>query len=775
MTSKREETRERDALLAEKDMADGAVAADATHADPAPDEESEVPADAAATARRLWEAAAGQRWRVVVAAVCAVAYVCFSLAAPAYSAGLVDLLWANIQEAFAAGTGFVVTLDNGGTQILTFLGIWTAAWVFYTVQSLVMASFAERLNLGLRRQISAKVGRLPLSYYDAHQPGDTISRATNDLDKVSEVLQRGLLQLLISVVTLVGATIMMARYNLALTGVFLVFAVASFVLTKVVSARTLVYASERQASLGRLTGKVEEAHSGRAVIKSFGRDDASAAEIAEAAEAFARTSERMDFVTNAISPAIRFLTRLAQVGIGMLAGGMLVAGQLTVGVFQAFFQYVTQATEPLTQLSLTVNQLQGALAAAERVFRLLDEPEVEPDPAEPLRPVEPVRGRVAFEHVRFGYDTARPLMHDVNLVAEPGQKVAIVGATGAGKTTLINLLMRFYEVDGGRITLDGVDTRQMTRADLRRQFGMVLQDAWLFEGSIAQNIAYGHPGATREEVEAAARAAHVDFFVRTLPQGYDTQISNDGENISQGQRQLLTIARAMLCDPAILILDEATSKRGHPHRAGHRARHGQAMQWRTARASSSPTASPPSWTPTSSWSWTGAPSSSRAPTPSSSPRAAPTPSSTARSLHRGEKRFSPEGRLACHKNRPGRSKPNTQVGISRLKTVNPELGIHFGIPSSVFVTRPWYAMSGVLCGGSVFFSGEKKIPSRGNAPLARYIATGRCSAQKASGPPAARNQSAGCKSRASLMGYASALSTSTAEGLWTSTWHAMTR
>ena len=352
---------------------------------------------------------------------------------------------------------------------------------------------------------------------------------------------------------------LMARYNLALTGVFLVFAVASFVLTKVVSARTLVYASERQASLGRLTGKVEEAYSGRAVIKSFGRDDASAAEIAEAAEAFARTSERMDFVTNAISPAIRFLTRLAQVGIGLLAGGMLVAGQLTVGVFQAFFQYVTQATEPLTQLSLTVNQLQGALAAAERVFRLLDEPEVEPDPAEPLRPVEPVRGRVAFEHVRFGYDPARPLMHDVSLVAEPGQKVAIVGATGAGKTTLINLLMRFYEVDGGCITLDGVDTRQMTRADLRRQFGMVLQDAWLFEGSIAQNIAYGHPGATREEVEAAARAAHVDFFVRTLPQGYDTKISNDGENISQGQRQLLTIARAMLCDPAILILDEATS------------------------------------------------------------------------------------------------------------------------------------------------------------------------------------------------------------------------
>ena len=558
---------EKDALLAAPDapsttdapMTAGARPAPSALAKSASDDESEVPADGIACARRLWEAAAGQRWRVVVAALCAVLYVAFSLAAPAYSAGLIDLLWTNIQGAFSRGRAFAVDLSNGGRELLVYLGIWTVAWVFYSIQSFVMCSFAERLNLTLRRSIADKTSRLPLSYYDAHQPGDTISRATNDLDKVSEVLQRGLLQLVISVVTLVGAAIMMARYSLMLTGVFAVFAVASFVLTKVVSARTIVLAGERQASLGALTGRVEEAYSGRAVIKAFGRDEASAAEVAQAAEELARTSERVDFITNAISPAIRFLTRLAQVAIGLLAGGMLVTGQLTVGVFQAFFQYVTQATEPLTQLSLTVNQLQGALAAAERVFRLLDEPEVTPDPADPARLAEPVRGRVAFEHVRFGYDAAKPLMRDVSLTAEPGQKVAIVGATGAGKTTLINLLMRFYEVDGGRITLDGVDTRTLARADLRRQFGMVLQDAWLFEGTIADNIAYGHPGATREEVEAAARAAHVDFFVRTLPQGYDTVLSNDAENISQGQRQLLTIARAMLCDPAILILDEATS------------------------------------------------------------------------------------------------------------------------------------------------------------------------------------------------------------------------
>ena len=311
--------------------------------------------------------------------------------------------------------------------------------------------------------------------------------------------------------------------------------------------------------MGKLTSSVEEAYSGRAVIKAFGREQASAAEMRAAAEELARTSTIADSLTNAAGPAIRFLGRIALVIIGMMAGGMLVAGRLTVGVFQAFFQYVNTASEPLTQMSMTINMLQGALAAAERVFRLLDEEEVEPDPAQPAELPRNVEGRVAFEHVRFGYDAKKPLMRDVSLVAEPGQKVAIVGATGAGKTTLINLLMRFYEIDGGRITLDGVDTRRLTRADLRRQFGMVLQDAWLFEGTIAENIAYGCPGASRDEVVAAAKAAHVDFFVHTLPQGYDTMLSGDAESISQGQRQLLTIARAMLCDPAILILDEATS------------------------------------------------------------------------------------------------------------------------------------------------------------------------------------------------------------------------
>ena len=526
---------------------------------PEPAEELGVPKNALATIARLWDAMVGLRWRIVACTVSAVLYVVATLAAVGFSASVIDMLWAKIQASFASGEPFVLTLENGGARVLTFLGIWTAAWAFYSFNDLVMASFAERLNLRLRERISAKVARLPLSYFDAHQPGDTISRATNDLDKVSEVLQRGVLQLLTSVMTVVGAVLIMLTVDVRLACIFLAFAAVALAVTKVFATRTLKVATVRQASLGVLTGRVEEAYSGRAVIKAFGRDEASAGEVLAAAQSLADSSASSDFLTNAVGPAIRFVMRLCQVTIAVLAGQMLIAGQLSVGVFQAFFQYVTQASEPLTQLGLTVNMLQGAIAAAERVFALLDEPEVEADPADALAPVEPVRGRVAFEHVRFGYSADKPLMRDVSLVAEPGQKVAIVGATGAGKTTLINLLMRFYEVDGGRITLDGVDTRRMRAQDLRREFGMVLQDAWLFEGTIAENIAYGRPDATRDEVVEAARAAHVDYFIRTLPHGYDTVLANDADAVSAGQRQLLTIARAMLCDPSILILDEATS------------------------------------------------------------------------------------------------------------------------------------------------------------------------------------------------------------------------
>ena len=525
------------------------------------EEELEVPRDTWGTVRRLWRAAKGQHWRFAVVVVSIVFYTCFQVAAPAYSAVVIDTLWTHIQAAFAEGRLYTVGWDTGGRELLTFFGIWTAACAFYSLQCFAMAGFAERLNLILRNRLGRKLNRLPLAFFDAHKPGEVVSRATNDLDKMSEVLQTGLLRLMTAVGTIIGALTMMVRFSVVLTGIFLLFAAVSILLTSYVSKKTLELAAERQKWVGKLTGAVEEAYSGRVIIRAFNREQASSAEVHRIADELARASRRADFVTNAIAPAIRFINRLGQVCIAVVGGGMLVGGSMSIGVFQAFFQYIYQVSEPLTQMSFTINTLQNALASVERVFDILDEPEIEADPTPGEAATLPaaVRGEVAFEHVRFGYDPERPLMRDVSFRARPGQKIAVVGATGAGKTTLINLLMRFYEVDGGRITLDGVDAHAMARGDLRSNFGMVLQDAWLFEGTIAENIAYGRPDATTEEIIAAAKMARVDFFVRTMPQGYDTRVENDAENISQGQRQLLTIARVILCNPKILILDEATS------------------------------------------------------------------------------------------------------------------------------------------------------------------------------------------------------------------------
>ena len=510
------------------------------------------------TLRRLWESVCDQRARLAVVLVSVICYSVLSVIGPLYSAYLVDMLWEKIQAALAGGEAFSLTWQSGGRQMLLLLAAYLGAGGFYTLQSLLMASFAEKLSLRLRSELSEKMNRLPLAFYDRNKPGSILSRVTNDLDKMAEAMQTGMLKLLTAVGMVAGSLFMMFRFSVLLTGIFLFFMAVSLFFTRMFSRKTLQCALRRQQCTSDLTAQVEEAYSGRTILKAFGREEESSRRMHQAAQKLADANRQADFLVFAINPAIRLINRFGQAMIAVCGGLLLLNGQMTVGVFQAFFQYVNQSAEPLTEMAYMINALQSALASLERVYAMLDEPEISPDPALPAQ-VERARGVVEFRHVRFGYTPERTLMKDISFTAYPGQKIAIVGSTGAGKTTLVNLLMRFYEVEGGAILLDGVDTRTLTRAGLRENFGMVLQDTWLFEGTIAENIAYSKPGASRQEIIAAAKAARVDFFVHTLPQGYDTILTNDAENISVGQRQLLTIARVFLCDPAVLILDEATS------------------------------------------------------------------------------------------------------------------------------------------------------------------------------------------------------------------------
>ena len=522
------------------------------------DMDFETPDHAWQTVKRLWHSTCDQHKRLAVVLVSVVLYTLLSILAPLYSAHIIDLIWNSIKASFAAGRAFRIGWDTGGRDILFLLLIYLATALFYALQSFLMSSFAEKLNLRLRTEISEKLNRLPLSFFDRTKTGEILSRTINDLDKTSEALQMGMLKLFTAVGMVVGSLIMMFRFSILLTLVFLVFTGIALLATNFVSAKTLKSAMKRQVCMSNVTAQIEEAYSGRVIIKAFNQEENSSAALHRATEELAEATKRADFMMNAINPAIRMINRFGQVAIAVLAGKMLLEGRLTVGMFQAFFQYVNQASEPLTEAAYMVNSMQSALASLERIYRLLDEEELSPEPAHPAV-VNRARGAVEFRNVRFGYSPEKILMQNISFSVKPGQKVAIVGSTGAGKTTLINLLMRFYELDGGSILLDGTDTRKMTRSSLRSNFGMVLQDTWLFGGTIAENIAYSKPGATQEEIVSAAKAARVDFFVRTMSHGYDTVLSNDAENISIGQRQLLTIARVFLCDPAVIILDEATS------------------------------------------------------------------------------------------------------------------------------------------------------------------------------------------------------------------------
>jgi ATP-binding cassette, subfamily B, multidrug efflux pump len=443
-----------------------------------------------------------------------------------------------------------------GQLLLLALGLYLVASLFLWLQGYLLNGAVQRSIYTLRSQVEDKINRLPLSYFDKQTRGELLSRVTNDIDNISQALQQTLSQLLTSVLTVIGVTVMMFVVSPVLALIALVTIPLSIVVTTVIGKRSQKLFIQQWKSTGELNGHIEEAFTGQSLVKVFGRQREVEAVFAERNGTLYNASFGAQFVSGLIMPTMFFIGNLNYVAIAVVGGLRVASGTMNLGDVQAFIQYTRMFTQPLTQLASMANLLQSGVASAERVFEVLDEVEQVPEEASLLNPT---CGRVAFEHISFSYDEAQPLISDLSLVAEPGSTVAIVGPTGAGKTTLVNLIMRFYELDGGRITLDGVDIATVPRSALRAKIGMVLQDTWLFHGTIRENIAYGRPTATEEEIHAAAEATYVDRFVHALPDGYDTVLDEEASNISAGEKQLITIARAFLADPALLILDEATS------------------------------------------------------------------------------------------------------------------------------------------------------------------------------------------------------------------------
>jgi ATP-binding cassette, subfamily B, multidrug efflux pump len=445
----------------------------------------------------------------------------------------------------------------GGVLMLA-LGLYVASAFFGWVQGYLLNDVVQGTVFGLRADVEEKLSRLPLQFFDRQPRGELLSRVTNDIDNVSLSLQQTISQLLSSLLTVVGVMVMMFVVSPLLAVVMLVTVPISIGIATQVAKRSQKMFVAQWANTGKLNGHIEEAFTGHELVKVFGRQR-------EVEEVFRTRNEELyqasfgaQFISGLILPSMMFIGNLSYVAIAVIGGYRVATGSMTLGDVTAFIQYSRQFTQPLTQVASMANLLQSGVASAERVFELLDADEQEADPAGPALPAAR-SGRVEFENVSFRYNTDQPLIDDLSLVAEPGHTIAIVGPTGAGKTTLVNLIMRFYELDAGRITLDGVDIKTMRRDDLRSQIGMVLQDTWLFGGTIRDNIAYGNPSATEDQIHAAAEATFVDRFVRSLPLGYNTVIDDEGSNVSAGEKQLLTIARAFLADPSLLILDEATS------------------------------------------------------------------------------------------------------------------------------------------------------------------------------------------------------------------------
>lgn len=514
--------------------------------------------DAKGTSLRLLRCLLPQRGKLLVVAVAAILGCALTMVAPLIIGMAIDIIFNGVRDAVTTGIAFEVNFSTMGTIAVVLLIVYLLNSLCSYLQQYLMAGVSQTLTLSLRSELNQKLTRLPLRYYDRHSRGDVMSRITNDLERVSDTIQQGLMQFITSAINIIGAVAIMLVISPVLTGITLVTIVIGLVITFLVSGKSHGFFMANQKSVGDLNGLIEEFFSGRMVVKAFNREPNAAADVQKACDSLYGTSRSAQFISYAVMPAIRLFNQIGYMLIAVVGAIFVIQGKLTLGVVQAFFQYVNQVAEPLTEASYTINTMQAAVASAERVFEILDADEEEADDTTPQQLAKP-QGEVCFDHVRFGYQDDAILMQDVNVQVRAGQKIAVVGPTGAGKTTLINLLMRFYEPQSGRITIDGVDIREMTRSDLRGLLGMVLQDAWIFGGTISDNIAYSRENVDRHDVVGAAKAARLHHFIRTLPDGYDTVLSDEGSDISQGQRQLITIARAILADPLILILDEATS------------------------------------------------------------------------------------------------------------------------------------------------------------------------------------------------------------------------
>lgn len=493
---------------------------------------------------------------IIAVMIFAVGSTIFNIAGPKVLSGATTEIFNGLVSKVSGGSG--VDFDKIAQILLTVMGMYVLSGSFGFIQGWLMTGVSQKMTYRMRKDISEKIHRIPMKYYESNTHGEVLSRVTNDVDTLGMSLNQSITQLITSVTTIIGVLVMMLSISPLMTLIALLILPISTILVMLVVKKSQKYFKQQQEYLGHVNGQVEEVYGGHLVIKAFNREKKSLEEFERDNRVLYKSAMLSQFLSGMMQPIMQFVGNLGYVGVAVVGAWLAVKGTISVGDIQAFIQYVRQFTQPITQIAQVSNMLQSMAAAAERVFEFLEEAEEENKAENPIAP-EKIEGNVEFDHVKFGYDPDKIIINDFSASVEKGQTVAIVGPTGAGKTTMVKLLMRFYDVNGGSIKVDGCDVREFDRSSLREAFGMVLQDTWLFNGTIMENIRYGRLDATDEEVIAAAKAAHVDRFIRTLPDGYRTELNEESGNVSQGQKQLLTIARAILADNKILILDEATS------------------------------------------------------------------------------------------------------------------------------------------------------------------------------------------------------------------------